>query len=50
MFSVCKLNSPGGVFGPFIRREKGSARGEGQDSPEEGNCQEAAIAGVPQGR
>ena len=29
-FSVCKLNSPGGVCGPFIRRGKGSARGDFQ--------------------
>ena len=29
-FSVCKLNSPGGVCGPFIRRGQGSARGDFQ--------------------
>jgi hypothetical protein len=30
MFSALKLNSPGGVNGPFIRREKGFVRGDFQ--------------------
>jgi hypothetical protein len=31
MFSVCRLSSPGGVCGPFIRRGQGSARGDFQE-------------------
>ena len=45
MFSVCKLNSPGGVCGPFIRREKGSARGDFQ-----GENRELMVQDVPSAR
>ena len=42
--SVRKLNSPGGVYGPFIRREKGSAPGAFQEENRGPMVQDVPLA------